>query len=158
MSFILLYHLISIYWAFPRCPGPFLGSSSTSENKTDKCSCSCETYILLVAVFLEMQKLSWNLGDISFECQVSWSLPVYISMCKPQCCHHDRFLHSGVFLSENIQVSKGQGFRYMEAEGQWEWINARPILDFMLEVVDGEEDVAGWRSCLSETWNTSEVI
>ena len=46
----------------------------------------------------------------------------------------------------------------MEAEGQWECINAKPILDFMLEGVDGKEDVAGWRSCLSETWKTSAVI
>ena len=106
-------HLLS----FSKVPGPFLGSSSASENKTDKCSGSCETYILLVAVFLEMQKLSWSMGDIPFKCQVSWSIPVYTSKCKPQCCHHDRFLHSSVFLSENIQVSKGQGFRYMEAGG-----------------------------------------
>lgn len=38
---------------FSKVPGPFLGSSGTSENKTDKCPCSCETYILSVAIFLE---------------------------------------------------------------------------------------------------------
>ena len=70
-----------------------------------------------MAVFLEMQKLSWSMGDIPFKHQVSWSIPVYVSMCKSQCCHHDRFVHSSIFLSENIQVGKGQGFRYMGAEG-----------------------------------------